>query len=924
MTPKVTVIAWVNNQSFDHIRKLVESFDQQVYPHKELLIANLADWHPIKGFPGKQFQLHWDVNIPTVMMELVRRSEGEYCVHWQPGVWYHPHVLSLHANHTDTHSETRIYGDEELLSHGFYRRSYHLVCSGKSRVERMGGVGLVRRFGQVECEDTRYFYHSGNIGDIVYSLPAVKLLGGGFLFLGPDVRLPKEIVFRETMSRSLFNVVAPLARAQDYVLDTYFYSQMPKVNYDLNRFRTIEWTGQNIATMTLQGIGVEGKVFLDDSEPWLKVKDPVFGKPVVIHRSSRYQNRLFPWRRVLTKYHDNIEFVGLKEEHLEFCKEFGVSIPFYPTKDLLELANRIAGSKLFIGNQSCPCAVAEGLKITLVQETDVVIPNCKFSRDDAYYCFDGHVTLPDLGSLSTNYKEPGKWFRLKKKVMSHLYEPKEKVFYHSGDIGDIVYAMSVVKAMGGGNVVLGPAVRDSRGHLKPRVPVTRETYSHLEPLIRRQSYVRDVTFSEDVPKDAIDLNRFRHVDSQRANGFKFKSIVEMTRESAGLDPEFDPSAPWIESDDPIFVSDVVIHRSSRFHGREFPWIDVVGKYGKYAVFVGSKAEHKEFCERYGWVPHLPTPNLDFLARVIDGASLFIGNQSAPYAIAEGLKKSTVQEMSTEHPNCVYVRNNAVYGADKFVTLPDVENKFRENSEVWNSDLVSFYTTCKNRLEHLRVTLPKNLSNHAADENVEFVVLDYDSGDGLEEWIKGNMMGYIESGKLSYYRVTGYPKFQMSHSKNVAAKLTKGSILCNIDSDNETGHMFSEWLRKSVRNGRWAGTESFTDDFGGRQAFTRSDFYALAGFDEQLVGWGSDDFDIAARAGLIGLKCVEVPVVYKYSLSHSNELRSRYMEIDDKDKSNNLNLERAKTNHKYNVVRVNPGRWGVAVAEKNFTGNYVAV
>ena len=40
-------------------------------------------------------------------------------------------------------------------------------------------------------------------------------------------------------------------------------------------------------------------------------------------------------------------------------------------------ARIIAGSKIFIGNQSTPFAIAEGMKHNRILETDITIPNCQ-------------------------------------------------------------------------------------------------------------------------------------------------------------------------------------------------------------------------------------------------------------------------------------------------------------------------------------------------------------------------------------------------------------------------------------------------------------------------------------------------------------------------------------------------------------------
>jgi ADP-heptose:LPS heptosyltransferase len=50
-----------------------------------------------------------------------------------------------------------------------------------------------------------------------------------------------------------------------------------------------------------------------------------------------------------------------------------------------------------------------------------------------------------------------------------------------------------------------------------------------------------------------------------------------------------------------------------------------------------------------------------LARVIAGASVFIGNQSAPMAIAAGLGKNLIEECWQGNPNCLFPkRKNAIF------------------------------------------------------------------------------------------------------------------------------------------------------------------------------------------------------------------------------------------------------------------------
>jgi len=54
-------------------------------------------------------------------------------------------------------------------------------------------------------------------------------------------------------------------------------------------------------------------------------------------------------------------FVGLPDEHKEFERITGWSVAYHPVKNLLEMAELIAGADRFIGNQSVALSVAIGL-----------------------------------------------------------------------------------------------------------------------------------------------------------------------------------------------------------------------------------------------------------------------------------------------------------------------------------------------------------------------------------------------------------------------------------------------------------------------------------------------------------------------------------------------------------------------------------
>lgn len=163
-------------------------------------------------------------------------------------------------------------------------------------------------------------------------------------------------------------------------------------------------------------------------------------------------------------------------------------------------------------------------------------------------------------------------------------------------------------------------------------------------------------------------------------------------------------------------------------------------------------------------------------------------------------------------------------------------------------------------------------------NVEFVVLDYGSEDGLGDWIKQNYQAEIDSGRLRYARYEA-PHFKMAHAKNMAHRLATGDVLCNVDADNFIAKDFSKWLEekfdKNINSVVTYTSITFADDVqhklkrlgglpasvngaGGRLAISRDNFNRLRGYDETYSAWGFDDSNLGARAMKIGAERFRIP------------------------------------------------------------------
>lgn len=234
------------------------------------------------------------------------------------------------------------------------------------------------------------FFHSGDLGDIIYALPVVRAMGGGRLFLKDEPGV--ETTHRMTVDR--VKLIGPLLVKQDYIAGVApIFPPGEAVN--LNKFRT---SGHDFYRGWLPEVQAKtwGMTRSIASTPWIQVPEGRYAAPIIFSRSLRYNNPDFPWKRVIEKYGAWAKFIGTPVEHAAFNVAFGCEIEYFDTPTLLDAAIAIAQADLFVGNQSCPLAIAEGLKKLIVCEVCKECPNCCSPRQDFIQGWDAKVILPEV------------------------------------------------------------------------------------------------------------------------------------------------------------------------------------------------------------------------------------------------------------------------------------------------------------------------------------------------------------------------------------------------------------------------------------------------------------------------------------------------------------------------------------------------
>jgi glycosyltransferase involved in cell wall biosynthesis len=231
----------------------------------------------------------------------------------------------------------------------------------------------------------------------------------------------------------------------------------------------------------------------------------------------------------------------------------------------------------------------------------------------------------------------------------------------------------------------------------------------------------------------------------------------------------------------------------------------------------------------------------------------------------------------------------------------------------------------NRLCDLRKTLPENLNDQY--DNVEYVLLDYGSTDGLGEWVQNEMMEHINGGRLVYYR-TESQYFHPNHSRNVSFRLAKNDIVVNVDADNYMGAGFLGALNHCATVGGrilmvpsnflLPGSDRFL--LRGRFALYRGDIHELGGFDEDLdQGFSHDDVNFVLRAMLARFKVVRFDESFTSRRIHTtDDGRVQYVRNKDFQEMKRVNQFITACKLGKGVTCVNQDKhWGKAAVYKNF-------
>ena len=248
-------------------------------------------------------------------------------------------------------------------------------------------------------EKTISFLHSGDMGDIIASLPTVKeicerekakailyLDTSGGMLINEDEDINKAICIQSNNRGLKFNdagyeFLAPLLQFQDYIekVEKYSGPHLCHIDHNLNAFRMAfrdkeisRKTNQNLMYLHQVACGLE----FGYKGPWLKVPSIDNGEhyDTVLARTSRYQSAhvfFAAYENRLKKAH----FLGTDFEYALWENAFGFRPIRHEVKNALEAAIVISKSDNFLSNGTLFYWIALGIgHKRIVHELGVDVP----------------------------------------------------------------------------------------------------------------------------------------------------------------------------------------------------------------------------------------------------------------------------------------------------------------------------------------------------------------------------------------------------------------------------------------------------------------------------------------------------------------------------------------------------------------------
>ena len=214
-------------------------------------------------------------------------------------------------------------------------------------------------------------------------------------------------------------------------------------------------------------------------------------------------------------------------------------------------------------------------------------------------------------------------------------------FTHAGKLGDLIYSLNfcleLVQYFNGKFFDLH--IQTNVQHQKSIVGqsgviFTTEAAQFIKPLLEAQPYINKVTIGDQVPAEAIDLNRFKKQALNYYAGDIRDYYYNLT--NVMLPRAFQKRILIVQPNNK-FKDKILFTLTERYINCNIN-LKKIEQFKDDLVFLGTEQEYNTFCKNYFNVQSAGKFNsLLEVAELMAGAKGYISNQTGFFALAEGLK-----------------------------------------------------------------------------------------------------------------------------------------------------------------------------------------------------------------------------------------------------------------------------------------------
>ena len=184
--------------------------------------------------------------------------------------------------------------------------------------------------------------------------------------------------------------------------------------------------------------------------------------------------------------------------------------------------------------------------------------------------------------------------------------------------------------------------------------------------------------------------------------------------------------------------------------------------------------------------------------------------------------------------------------------------------------ITYITTCKGRLNHLKQTLP----GVVRQRGIDIVVVDYGCPDGTADWV-GQVFPAVR-----VVRVDDDPGFNTARARNRAAAVSSTQWLAFFDADILLGDHFFAHEFPRLATGNFYVADPADPNTSGSCIVERAAFEAVGGYDEVFSGWGGEDIDLYNMLALHGVRRGTYSGQMVTPIRHTDLERTRFHAIKD--------------------------------------------